>query len=111
MDRIKKSQSYLYPKHSRRIKKQGIKDVKAGKLGDDLEVFAKCLGWSLYFSLSNFSAPLVLKILILMQYFIFFNFWSWFEKGERESPDKVVKITILIRHEKCNTNSDRKNRP
>lgn len=41
MDLIKKSQSYLYPKHSRRIKKQGIKDENDGKLGDDSEVFAK----------------------------------------------------------------------
>jgi len=74
MHPIKKSQSYLYPKHSCGIKKQGIKDEKAGKLGDDLEVFAKYLGWSLYFSLSNFSAPLVLKILILMQNLIFLLF-------------------------------------
>lgn len=69
MDLIKKSQSYLYPKHSRRIKKQGIKDENDGKLGDDSEVFAKYLGWSLYFSLSNFSVPLVL---FFVQNFIFF---------------------------------------
>jgi hypothetical protein len=86
VDPIKKSQSYLYPKqHSRRIKKQGIKDEKAGKLGDDLEVFAKYLRWSLYFSLSNFSAPLVLKNLILMQNFIFFLIFGHGLRKERES--------------------------